>query len=1197
MKSLMPWVCLVASTSMQVAFAAEGIDTYRLGDYNAAANQFFQSKNTDPVSEYYMGRMRLYGYGELKNDLQALRHFEKAAEGGFLPAQNFMARYALLQQNNPKDALNWFKKAADANDAKAQLYCAAAYLFGYGTNKNSGQARRYYIAAAKNGDPIAQYTLAEHFLDSRHRSNHKLGLIWLEKSVAQGNPLAQLKLGMMYDKGKQVKQNKDKALELMHLAVAQNHWPAALALGQLAESEKEYKEAEKWYVQAASNQFPPAQFALAQLYLDKDAPLYDGHQGYLWMLKAAQNHYQKAELALAKLYDEGKVVDKNEKLAKQWQKLAEKKKKNQDLRQEVASWLTNGNKTNLAESRYQLHGILSPWRNPNALQENNYNPSPQMEQVGRDLLYKPDFSMADPKQIAISDYYDALATSLGDASHHSAELHRYDFDSNSLVFATRPLLPKSFSITYLEDNPLYPQVGDSRFDVSAFLLSQKESDNNQTLYKDIFAKAVLGNAEAQFRLAQMYEQGIEVEKNIDEAMKFYFLAAEQEDMRAEYNLGLLFLEGKDIDADHKVALNFLKDAAFKGNDHAQFALAELYEKGYRNAEGTEVISPDHQRAVDMYYLAAANDYGPAQYRLAELMVREKPDNISVAAKKDRHLLIKQLYQGAKQDGVKEAELPLAFFKAMEQDKAKQAEAFAAAKQEADKGNRHAALLLGLMYDRGIAVERNSGEALFWYQKGALNPVSAFILGTYYSQGQGVTQDEAKGKVLLQKAADASFSYANLNLAVLNKKQNESFVDELNTARRLGNATAGLLLADYYLSAAGDDEQMRQARDIYQYFAEKGDKNAQLKLAFMYEEGLGGNTDGKHAEAWYLKAAEQNQPLAQYLLGRFYQLGKGDSRPDYAQAKQWYEKAQKNYPPASVALGFIAETVEDAYQKAKTDYQQGVKQKNALAAYNLGLIYELGKHHAVDFEKAKEVYDQAASQGHTQAMVQLAGLYLNGEADGRDEQKALHWYKKAADTGNRDALYQLGLLSETGVATKLNFKEAQAYYQQAAKRGHAKAMLALARMYQYGLGVHKDTERAKTMYETLAARDNPYAQYQLATFYFADNTSDQDLEKARKLLVAAQKNGSLQAKRKLQWLDARSKEQLSYIEPAVVNQSIALADRPADLMYLDAINEWNRGDEVQSRRILNHIMVQFPQYAPAKRAYEQLYPQVKSGIVS
>jgi len=384
-------------------------------------------------------------------------------------------------------------------------------------------------------------------------------------------------------------------------------------------------------------------------------------------------------------------------------------------------------------------------------------------------------------------------------------------------------------------------------------------------------------------------------------------------------------------------------------------------------------------------------------------------------------------------------------------------------------------------------------------------------------------------------------------------------------------------------------------DIYKRFAEKGDKEGQLKLAFMYEQGLGGPIDMASAQNWYTLAAQQGQPTAQFLLGRINQLGWIGKQPDYAEAKKWYSSAKSTYAPAAVALGFIYDTVDDDYQKAMAGYQLAVDKEDPIAQFNLGLIYEKGKGQPVDFVKATKMYLQAAAQGHAQAMVQLAGLYFNGSAGPRDQEQALQWYKKAAALNNRDALYHLGLLSETGVATKLDYSDAINYYQQSAAKGNAKAMLALARMYQYGLGVPKDNQQALKLYKELAATNNPYAQYQLAIFAYEGTEGQRSPEQGKQLLQQADENGNQQARKVLQWLEAQSQEHISFIEPLPANPAPILAGKAADLMYLDALSEWNRGDEILSRSILNQIMTQYPQYAPAKRAYEQLNQQLTPSI--
>lgn len=1162
---LLPWLCLAATTGINTAFANDGVDAYREGKYTQAAEQLLQDANKDPIINYYIARMRLYGYGQLKNNITAMRYFQFAAEKGFLPAQRILALNALLEENNFEQALYWFKKAADANDLQGQMYSAAAYLFGVGVKKNTEVAKRYYIAAAKAGDSIAQYTLAESFLDTRQLANKKLGLIWLNKSVDQKNAQAQLKLGELYANGIVVPVDLAKAKELINLAIAQGHLPAVYQMGELALKQNDLPQAKEWFTKAAMVHYAPGEIALSKFYTNEKSPFYNAHLGFLWMLKAAQNGSNEAQIALANMYKNGLGVDVDENLAKEWQQKAAVAVKDSPVLAQIkaSQWLSMGKANTFEGSGYHLKGILSDWQNPEALKENTYNQPPKMDVVTRETLYKPNFVMINPNAIAISDYYDALATTLGGSPQQG-----------DLVF---PRYPLDKQLPNVQQNNNTAQMDD------------------QALFKHLQARAVLGDTTAQFTLAQMYQDGVGTNKNMEEAIRMYELASAQQDLRAEYNLGLIYLDGQGVPADHEKAITLLRDAAFKGNDYAQYALARIDELGYRNTAGELVIQPDADQAMSMYELAAANDYGLAQYRLAEMLVREKKPGLSVAAKQNRNHTLKQLYEGAFAAGVNQAALPLAFFNAMDNDSNKQAQAFAAATKEAKTGNAGAALLLGLLYDRGIGVAADSSEALHWYQEAQSNPVTAFILGTYYNQGSGLGKDTDKGKALLQQAADAGFSYANLNLAILKQQAGEDFLPELDKALALGNSTAGILLADYYLSLANDANHMKQAREIYQNLAEKGDKDGQLKLGFMLEQGLGGAVDLTNAEKWYNLAGEQGQPVAQYLVGNLYQLGHVGTEPDYALAKKWYSSAQSNYAPAAVALGFINDTVEDDYDQALASYQLAADQKDAIGQLNLGLIYEKGKGRPVDFVKARELYQAAAEQGVSQAMVQLAGLYFNGSGGSRDEAEALSWYKKAAALGERDALYQLGLLSETGVAITLDFSEAIHYYQQAAEKGNAKGMLALARIYQYGLGVDKNNVLAEKYYKQLAELGNAYAQYQLATFYYEGIDGKRMPQEGKQLLQQAKENGSPQARRVLQWLDTQGQEHASFIEPVLINQTPSFAEQPADLMYLDALNEWNRGDVGLSRIILDKLMAQFPDYTPAKRAYEQLNQPLSPAI--
>lgn len=1199
MKAIVPWFCLVAVVGSEAAQAADALEAYRQGNYNLAAKTLVELGSKDPVADYYLGRMRLYGYGELKNNQMALKYFTQAASKGYLPAQQLLGRYYLNEAKDPAQALLWFKKAAEADNTPALMYCAAAYLFGYGVKENSDTARRFYIEAAKNGDAIAQYTLADQFLTSKDSRNRKLGLIWLTKSAEQGNAKAQAKLGEMYIDGVIVNKDFAKAQELLQLAAAQNEQSAYVGLGDLAKKQTNLTAAKDWYTRAADAGNIDGQLALAKFYSDAANPEHNAESAFMWMLKAAQNDSVPAQKAVAEMYQKGLGVTADANLAKQWQQTAEKteRKGAADARMAVARWLSGDKSDNFANSPYHLGGIYSDWHNPQALKENNYNAAPQMAVLTRKALYQPQFTMMQPADIQINDYFDILAPTLNGSQMDNFSFPRYPIDAQIASLQRH----KMYALRHetgpaVVDDGAYYQPGEE-YDTGNYLEDKVKGwqyqANMQAALSALYNKAILGESSSQFEIGQLYQYGIGVAQNIDQAITYYQLAAAQGDARAEYNLGVVYLEGKTNPVDYKKGVDWMMDAAFKGDAYAQFALANIYEKGLTDTNGNVVIKPNHEQALAMYYLASANDLGDAQYRLADYLVKQKQMGLSVAAKTHRLQLIKRLYEGAARQGIAEAVLPLAFYNAMDSDPVKQQQAFATAKKEATAGNSEAALLLGLMYDRGIAVQANAFEALYWYQQAAMNPVNAFILGTYYAEGKGVGKDLTKGRALLQQSADAGFSYANLNLAVLKHNMGEYFLPELDAARQQGNSTAGLLLADYYLQQASDPDKMKQAREIYTYFAEKGDKEAQLKLAFLYERGLGGVADNEAAAHWYNLAAEQGQPIAQFLLGQMYQLGRIGKEPDYDMARKWYQQAHAKYPAASVALGFMFDTVFDNYAQATENYQLAAQAKDAIGLYDLGLIYQDGKGVPVDAVKAHDYMQQSANLGYSKAMTQLANLYFNGINKARDEQQALSWYKKAAAMGDSAALYQLGLFAETGVATKLDFAAAVSYYQQAANLGNEKAQLALARMYQYGLGVPQDLPHAADIYKKLAADSNAYAQYQLGLLNINGLLGESSMAQGKILLQQASENGNNQAGKMLRWLNAQQETRLSFIEPVNLDNMPLMTGQSADMMYMDALNEWNRGDENLSRMILNRLMTQFPHYTPAKRAYEQLNQQNKA----
>lgn len=88
-----------------------------------------------------------------------------------------------------------------------------------------------------------------------------------------------------------------------------------------------------------------------------------------------------------------------------------------------------------------------------------------------------------------------------------------------------------------------------------------------------------GDAEAQFRLAMMYDDGHGVEQDSAEAVKWFYKAAEQGQVEAQYNLAVMLDAGSGVEQDHTKAARWYLAAAERGYTSAQKNLAVKYGLG------------------------------------------------------------------------------------------------------------------------------------------------------------------------------------------------------------------------------------------------------------------------------------------------------------------------------------------------------------------------------------------------------------------------------------------------------------------------------------------------------------------------------------------------------------------------------------------------------------------------------------------
>ena len=88
-----------------------------------------------------------------------------------------------------------------------------------------------------------------------------------------------------------------------------------------------------------------------------------------------------------------------------------------------------------------------------------------------------------------------------------------------------------------------------------------------------------GNIFSQYNLGLMYSNGKGVRQDYTKALEWYQKAANQGYAKAQYNLGLMYSDGKGVRQDYTKAFEWYQKAADQGNGIGKFNLGTLYYNG------------------------------------------------------------------------------------------------------------------------------------------------------------------------------------------------------------------------------------------------------------------------------------------------------------------------------------------------------------------------------------------------------------------------------------------------------------------------------------------------------------------------------------------------------------------------------------------------------------------------------------------
>jgi TPR repeat protein len=164
-------------------------------------------------------------------------------------------------------------------------------------------------------------------------------------------------------------------------------------------------------------------------------------------------------------------------------------------------------------------------------------------------------------------------------------------------------------------------------------LFMKSDISNAAHFDHMLIKAKQGDAQAQSDVGVCYLNGIGVEKNYSEAIKWCKLSAEQGNAIAQNSLGVMYEEGRGVPKSSKEALKWYRLAAKQGDAGSQDLIGCMY------FSADAGLDRDIVRAYMWAYLAAMQDDKIAKGNLQTYSLYLTQEQIELAKKMAKSCLV------------------------------------------------------------------------------------------------------------------------------------------------------------------------------------------------------------------------------------------------------------------------------------------------------------------------------------------------------------------------------------------------------------------------------------------------------------------------------------------------------------------------------------------------------------------------------
>lgn len=428
------------------------------------------------------------------------------------------------------------------------------------------------------------------------------------------------------------------------------------------------------------------------------------------------------------------------------------------------------------------------------------------------------------------------------------------------------------------------------------IMYKNRRHNAEDVFNLLIQGAKLGSANAQESVAQAYQNGEGVVRDLKKAFQWNLKAAEGGNQMALGQVIFAYANGYGVEPDDIKVVYWQGKALEIGDQSARYCLAARYEAGIG-------VKKDIFKAIDLYSKFEGNEM---LYTMDADLALGTLYYTGVGIKKDIKLAKKYFQKSRVDENLKDEEKILAHFSELnlnlalscsfEKNAKKQFESWLIDKQAtlgdgfalwqlayaneskdpakalefyrqaAAKGDELALETMGELYENGRLVQKNEQTSRDWYRK-YMEIASATKLTNkardYYFRSD---YDRALFWLETYKTKDIPEAQWLLGEIYLSNERNKNrAVDPLSFAASSGHMSAQYTLGTLYFKGDGVVKNLQVAFELYLKSALQGYSQSQYMVAAFFYDGLIGPIDKSKSYFWSLLSAAHGNEGAKRLI--------------------------------------------------------------------------------------------------------------------------------------------------------------------------------------------------------------------------------------------------------------------------------------------------------------------------------------------